>query len=60
MSGAVMLFRAVLFMGLFIIGSACAVSIVDGDITPVLGLAASFICFCLAGLALRGRMNHEK
>lgn len=54
------LFRAVLFMGLFIIGSACVVSIVDGEITPFLGLAASFICFCLSGLCLPGRMRHEK
>ena len=54
------LFRAVLFMGLFIIGSACAVSIVDGDITPVLGLAASLICFYLAALFLPGRTRHEK
>lgn len=54
------LFRAVLFMGLFVIGSACAVSIVDGEISPVLGLAASIICFCLSGLCLPGRMSHEK
>lgn len=49
------LFRAMLFWGLFIIGSAFAVSIVDGDISPVLGLAASFICFCLPG-----RVSREK
>lgn len=60
MSGAVMLFRAALFMGLFIIGSACAVSIVDGEIAPFLGLAASVICFCLAALCLPGRTSREK
>lgn len=60
MSGIVMLLRAALFMGLFIIGSACAVSIVDGEISPVLGLAASFICFCLSGLCLPGRVSHEE
>ena|GEM_PF-6313514 len=54
------LLRAALFMGLFIIGSACAVSIVDGEISPYIGLAASFICFCLSGLCLPGRMSHEK
>lgn len=54
------LFRAMLFWGLFIIGSAFAVSIVDGEIAPVLGLAASFICFCLAALCLPGRVSHEK
>ncbi len=54
MEVAVMLLRAVLFMGLFIIGSACAVSIVDGEISPFLGLAASVICFCLAALFLPG------
>lgn len=54
------LFRAMLFWGLFIIGSACAVSIVDGDISPVLGLAASFICFCLSALCLPGRVSREK
>lgn len=60
MSGAVMLLRAALFMGLFIIGSAFAVSIVDSDISPVSGLAASFICFCLAALCLPGRTSREK
>lgn len=60
MEVAVMLFRAVLFMGLFIIGSACAVSIVDGEISPVLGLAGFFISFCLSGLCLPGRVSHEK
>lgn len=60
MEVAVMLFRAVLFWCLFIIGSACAVSIVDGEIAPVLGLAASFICFCLAALCLPGRVSGEK
>lgn len=60
MEVAVMLFRAALFMGLFIIGSACAVSIVDGEIAPVLGLAGSILSFCLAALCLPGRINHEK
>ena len=54
------LVRAVLFMGLFVIGSACAVSIVDGDISPVLGLAGFFISFCLSGFCLPGRVRHEK
>lgn len=54
------LFRAMLFLGLFIIGSACAVSIVDGDMSPVLGLAGFFICFCLAVLCLPGRVSREK
>ncbi len=60
MEVAVMLLRAALFMALFIIGSACAVSIVDGEIAPVLGLAASLICFYLAALFLPGRTRHEK
>ena len=60
MSGIVMLLRAVLFWCLFIIGSAFAVSIVDGDISPFIGLAASIICFYLAALYLPGRMSHEK
>lgn len=60
MSGAVMLLRAVLFWGLFIIGSAFAVSIVDGEISPFIGLATSVICFCLAALCLPGRVSHEK
>lgn len=60
MSSAVMLLRAALFMGLFIIGSACAVSIVDGEISPFIGLAASILSFCLAALCLPGRVNHEK
>lgn len=60
MSGAVMLLRAALFMGLFIIGSACAVSIVDGEISPFIGLAASLICFYFATLCLPGRTSHEK
>lgn len=54
MSGAMMLLRAVLFWGLFIIGSACAVSIVDGDISPFIGLAAAFVSFSLAALCLPG------
>lgn len=60
MSGAVMLLRAALFMVLFIIGSACAVSIVDGDISPVLGLAGFFISFCLSALFLPRRTSREK
>ena len=54
------LFRAMLFWCLFIIGSAFAVSILDGEIAPVLGLAGFFISFCLSGLCLPGRMSHEK
>lgn len=60
MEVAVMLFRAVLFWCLFIIGSACAVSILDGDISPVLGLAGFFISFCLSVLCLPGRVSREK
>ena len=54
------LFRAALFMGLFVIGSACAVSIVDGEMAPFLGLAGSILSFCLAGLCLPGRTSREK
>lgn len=54
------LLRAALFMGLFIIGSACAVSIVDGEIAPFIGLATSLICFCLSALCLPGRVSREK
>ena len=60
MIGAVMLLRAVLFMGLFVIGSACAVSIVDGEISPFIGLASSLICFYFAALCLPGRVSREK
>lgn len=60
MEVAVMLLRAALFMGLFIIGSAFAVSIVDGEIAPVLGLAGSILSFCLAALCLPGRVSREK
>lgn len=60
MSGTMMLLRAVLFWGLFIIGSAFAVSIVDGEIAPVLGLAGSILSFCLAALCLPGRVSREK
>ena len=60
MSGAMMLLRAVLFWGLFIIGSAFAVSIVDGEIVPVLGLAGSILSFCLSALFLPRRTSHEK
>ena len=54
------LFRAMLFWGLFIIGSVFAVSIVDGDISPVLGLAGFFVSFCLSGFCLPGRVSREK
>lgn len=60
MEVAVMLLRAVLFWCLFIIGSAFAVSIVDSDISPFLGLAGFLFCFCLSALCLPGRVNHEK
>lgn len=60
MSGAVMLFRAVLFWCLFIIGSVFAVSIVDGEIVPVIGLAGSVLSFCLAALCLLRRTSREK
>lgn len=60
MSGIVMLLRAALFWGLFIIGSACAVSIVDGEIVPIIGLAGSILSFYLAALFLPGRTSREK